>query len=75
MTNQQWRLFKDLAHSANMECCIDNDGDIALSAMVFDDEGRRQVTYRPDPVDYTSVEEAFTQLGRAISKLEAHEVR
>lgn len=54
--------FKELAHSQKMECSFDAEGDVCISPMLFNEEGKRQLTYRPDPGEFIAPYEAALKL-------------
>lgn len=53
--------IKTLANNLNYECIEDGQG-VCVRPMLFDEEGKRIVRYKPDACEYMSEEEAFQKL-------------
>lgn len=50
--------MKALAKKIDHECIMDKDGDICIRPMKYDDDGIREILYRPQPCEFQSSEDA-----------------
>jgi hypothetical protein len=71
-TNNPNTTKKALAHSLSFEWIEDSAGDVCLRPMHFDAAGKREVRYRPDPVDFIAANYAIARLSELATQAQAN---